>query len=217
MHSIKRMRSYISSLQGNTISSFCLQHHPISQSTLEMGTSITAVKLETEAQPRVRHTPCSSRVAVLHYTTPQAVIVLFSTNPLDRKLLLTTDDFSNELFQLMQLWSVVEKSSQAMSQLVLISANENPNSCNKWVHPQIEKLNILNDFCKNRSSNQRGEQICNPLSKDCLPYLQWGCISEKENSETCQQHEWHQSIRGIVEVEVLKKKSASTLRRHGER
>lgn len=156
MHSIKRMHSYISSLQGNTISPFCPQHHPISPGTLEMGTSITGVKPETE--PRVRHTPCSSRVAVPHYTTPQAVIVLFSTNPLDRKLLLTTDDFSNELFQLMQLWSVVEKSSQAMSQLVLISANENPNSCNKWVHPQIEKLNIWNDFRKNRSSNQRGEK-----------------------------------------------------------
>ena len=36
-----------------------------------------------------------------------------------------------------------------MSQLVLISTNENPNSCNKWIHPQTEKLNIWNYFREN--------------------------------------------------------------------
>ena len=68
------MHSYIGSLPGNTVTSFCLQHQ-LSYSA-HWRWAITAVKLETQAQSTARHTSCSSGATALCYTAPQAVNVL---------------------------------------------------------------------------------------------------------------------------------------------
>lgn len=100
MQGFKRMHSYISSLPGNTVTSFRLQHHPVLQRTLETGNHGHRVgdAGSADGSPDVllQWSNCS---ALQH--SPGCNRALFSAKPLDGKLLLTTDDFSNELFQLM--------------------------------------------------------------------------------------------------------------------
>lgn len=75
-----------------------------------------------------------SKCCALHHS-PGSNRAPLSANPLDRKLLLTTDDFSNELLHSCNCDLWWKSQAKLMSQLVLISANENPNSCNKRIHP----------------------------------------------------------------------------------
>lgn len=100
MYSIKRMHSYISSLPGNTVTSSCLQHHPILQCTLEIGNHSHQVEDTGSADGSPYVLLQWSNCSALH-CSPGCNCALLSANLLDRKLLLTTDDFSNELFQLM--------------------------------------------------------------------------------------------------------------------
>lgn len=78
--------------------------------------------------------PQWSKCCALHHS-PGCNHAPLSANPLDRKLLLTTDDFSNELFHSCNCDLWWKSQAKLMSQPVLISTNENPNSCNKWIHP----------------------------------------------------------------------------------
>lgn len=87
-----------------------------------------------------------------------------------------------------------------MSQLVLISTNENPNSCNKWIHPQTEKLNIWNYFENNLQTMEERKSAIHKVKT----VLQQRHVSHMKNRETHQQHNLHQNIRQVVKAEVLK-------------
>lgn len=100
-----------------------------------------------------------------------------------------------------------------MSQLVLISTNENPNSCNKWIHPQTEKLNIWNYFHENNLETLEERKSAIHKVKT-IP--QQRHVSHKKNTETRQQRNRHQNITEVVEAEVLKD-SLCARQRHLER
>lgn len=92
--------NYISSLPGNTITSFRLQRHPILQLTQEIGNHGHQVGDAGSANGSPDVLLQWRNCSALH-RSPGCNRAPLSANPIDRKLVLTTDAFSNALFQLM--------------------------------------------------------------------------------------------------------------------